>query len=205
MTQFTTATSEKYNFLVLLCVPPSLLIPPRIAVAKLFWWAVCVWPSISPWWSLSGSWGCVQGQQQSHCVWLWCQSCSLFWLCSMLFSIIPPTEGSATWFHSPPFRTQWDSTNHLITGSISSPPEGEFSDLRLQIVHLQQCQRRNAISLRNIFPQRARLGYSMTEPQVPRYFMPSKIIIFYLVRHEDKESLDKCGKDYSVNVWFCFF
>lgn len=75
----------------------------------------------------------------------------------VLLSIIPLAEGSAydsslshIWLSGAP-----DSSDHQ---SSLSPLECEFSDLRLQIVHLQQCQSRNAISFGNIFSPQRRLS-----------------------------------------------
>lgn len=88
---------------------------------------------------------------------------------TVLLSIIPSAEGSASdsslahiWLSGAP-----DSSDHRPN---LSPLECEFSDLRLQIVHLQQCQSRNTISFGNIFSSTAEAECSLTEPCVPRYF-----------------------------------
>lgn len=81
-------------------------------------------------------------------------------LAPVLLSIIPSAAaGSASDSSLPHIRLSGGS--RLIRSpaqSLPSPLECEFSDSRLQIVHLQQCQSRNTISLGDRFPPQLMLS-----------------------------------------------
>ena len=141
--------------------PPS--VPPPWTSRAVLLRSMRVWPGISLAELSSGS-GPAFGGTGSHTVFGWVSFSSSG---PALLSIIPSAEGSASRLLAAPYLTQWGSRLIRSPRPNLAPLECEFSDLRLQIVHLQQCQSRNTISFGNIFPPRLRLSVQWLSPVSP--------------------------------------
>lgn len=120
--------------------------PVPLSIRAVLLRSMCVWPGISLAELLSGSGPAFGARAVTQCL-VGCHSAPLALCCSQSFSqqrgqpLIPPSPN--IWLSRAP-----DSSHRQPN---LSPLECRFSDLRLQIVHLQQCQSRNTISFGNIF------------------------------------------------------
>lgn len=138
----------------------------------------CVWPGISLAELLSGP-GPVFGPRAVTQSLVERHSAPL---APALLSVVPSAAaGSASDSSLPHIRLSGGS--RLIRSpaqSLPSPLECEFSDSRLQIVHLQQCQSRNTISLGNRFPPQLMLSVLWLSHASPG------ISLSFLQRREEK-------------------
>lgn len=116
--------------------------------------------------------GCRLGRKQSASVWRGCHRGPLLGgppRPPVRLSITPPAEGSPSESSLAHFGLSGAPNSSRRQPNLS-PLECEFSDLRLQIAHLQRCQSRNTISLGNIFPPRLMLCVLQLSPQCPQVF-----------------------------------
>lgn len=148
--------------------------PHAAPPAELSCCAACMFDLVFHWLSsCQGSEHYVLGHRQSHRVLLGVTQ--LLRLYAALNHSV--RRGVGLWFLPALYLTQWDSATHLIAKPDLSMLECEFSDLLLQIVHLQQCQSKEPNCFwRNIFLNSWDTVF-FTETSVPRCYC----FVFFLL------------------------